>query len=797
MFNFRSIRTKILLGAGLGLFIIAVVLTTYAAIQTHESAIASTEETIMRGAESEAASMDALMEVSLDTARTLAHAFASIHTEGNSLTREQVTLMLKEVIRNNPNFFGISTEWEADAFDGKDEEYVGMENVAEDGHFSPYWYRDGDSFTLTYLPRLAEDDPAYGYYLIPKNSLEEAVLDPFIYSVDGNDVLMTSLAVPIINNGKFYGVVAVDMTLANIQGVVEEIASENTALTVTMYSNNGGIVGYSKNPELVGGLIDQIHQDWEDELSIIQAGNSHIETDEGTISAMAPIYIGNYSSPWAVNLTVPENLAIETATQKTLTMVAMGSGLFLFALFIIWIISNALTKPIKKITKHADAIARGNLRDDIEILGIDEIGTLSATFKNMQAYLINIANAARALADNNLTVEVKPISNEDELGTAFKQMIQSLRGIVSDVTHNAENLRESSLQLASTSAQAREATAQIAATIQQVASGTGQQADSVNRAGISVGQMTSAISDVAQGAQQQATVASKAALITSQLTDAIQRVAGNAQAVLTGSNNAAEAARQGAIKVEHTLKGMQSIKQSVGLSADKVREMGMRSDKIGDIVVTIEDIASQTNLLALNAAIEAARAGEAGKGFAVVADEVRKLAERSSQATREIGELVRTIQNTVSEAVVAMQQGTQEVESGVLIATEAGSALNVIKNAADSVSDEAAQAALAAQQMSASANELVAAVDRVSSIVEENTAATEEMSASSSEVTEAIENIASVSEENSAAVEEVSASAEEMAVQVEEVSNAAESMSGLAGRLQEIVKRFKLEKSEE
>jgi methyl-accepting chemotaxis protein len=220
--------------------------------------------------------------------------------------------------------------------------------------------------------------------------------------------------------------------------------------------------------------------------------------------------------------------------------------------------------------------------------------------------------------------------------------------------------------------------------------------------------------------------------------------------------------------------------------------MGIRSEKIGDIVVTIEDIASQTNLLALNAAIEAARAGEAGKGFAVVADEVRKLAERSASATREIGELVHTIQKTVTEAVTAMDEGTREVELGVSIANQAGVALAQIMTAAEGVNREAVLAAQAADVMQASANELVVAVDSVSAIVEENTAATEEMSASSSDVTEAIENIASVSEENSAAVEEVSASAEEMAAQVEEVNNSAELLMELANQLQEVVHRFKL-----
>jgi methyl-accepting chemotaxis protein len=496
---------------------------------------------------------------------------------------------------------------------------------------------------------------------------------------------------------------------------------------------------------------------------------------------------------YMTGLTTLEKQSAETTYQNAERMIEIWMVVMLgVSLALGWFISNSISRGVKKMSGVLEEISRGGLVEQLPVRGSDELTDMARSFNHMVVYLRSMASAAEAIADGDLTASVKPASPQDVLGNAFTRMTANLRTTVKEVNERSSSLKAASAQLANASAQAGQATNQIAATIQQVAAGTAQESASVNNTAASIDAISRSIREVAEGAREQANAVTQSSAVTAQLNDSLKELVRLTQISVQGGSDVVQASEEGRRTVENTIQAINNIRAKVNTSAEKVQEMGQRSDQIGSIVQTIEDIAGQTNLLALNAAIEAARAGEQGKGFAVVADEVRKLAERSSQATKEISGLILGIQGVVQEAVVAMQASILEVDQGVEKAGTSGSALAGIRDTADEVARGATSAINVANHALHSADMLVSTIDRVSNVVERNTSATQRLKDASHVVQSTVETVSSVSEENSATVEEISASAEEMSAQVQEVSASAVSLDELAEALQESVSRFRV-----
>lgn len=488
----------------------------------------------------------------------------------------------------------------------------------------------------------------------------------------------------------------------------------------------------------------------------------------------------------ASETTYNQNRTIQLGLIALAVLLGLGIALYL---------ARSISSSVGKMALAAKGIAAGDLNQIVDVRSRDEVGDLANAFREMIDYLKEMAGVAEAMADGDLSKDIKPKSDKDILGNAFNSMIVSLRGLISQVAESAMSVTSASEQLSQAANQSASATQQISTTIQEVAKGSQNQSATAQTASRSVMQLTQAIDQIAKGAQEQSRAIQDTSSAVAKMSESIDEVSGTSQMVTQAAVQSQELARGGATVVNRSIEGMVTIKDKVGVSAQRVKELGEYSDQIGKIVETIDDIAEQTNLLALNAAIEAARAGEHGKGFAVVADEVRKLAERAARATREITQIIGTVQKGTVEAVQAMADVAREVESGSKLSSEAGDALqNILQGAAGAAGQMQGivQSLTAMTQLS---QEVVRSIESVSSVVEENTAATEEMAAGATEVAEAIDTVASVSEQTAASTEEVSAGAEEMTAQVEEMVASSKSLAEMAEGLQEMVSRFKLEEN--
>jgi methyl-accepting chemotaxis protein len=491
-----------------------------------------------------------------------------------------------------------------------------------------------------------------------------------------------------------------------------------------------------------------------------------------------------------VNLVSKASVLASDARSSLITTILFGLAILAAAGVGAFFIAQALTGPLGQVRAVATELAKGDVDQEITVDSSDEVGQMASSFKEMIAYMKEMAGAAELIAAGDLTVEVKPKSDKDALGNSFLMMVENLRNVISDVATTADGLTDASDQLSSAANQAGQATQGIAATSQEVAKGADEQARSVEQTQRSIGELSSAVNEIATGSTEQQVQVAQAMDIVKQVSESADSVAQNAQVAANGASDVNEAARNGQEMMRDTIDGIRGIETAVG----SVSELGKQSAEIGKIIGVIDDIADQTNLLALNAAIEAARAGDQGRGFAVVADEVRQLAERVTEATKEIAVLIEVVQTAVEDSMKATEEGSEQVTEGVERAEKAAGALQQIIDSVSEVTGQIEQISAGAEEVSASGDEMVRTVESVAGISERNAASAEQMRSSSSNVEQAISGIAAIAEQSTASAQEASAGAEEMSAQVEEVVASSETLAGMAQGLKKAVGTFQIGK---
>jgi methyl-accepting chemotaxis protein len=349
-----------------------------------------------------------------------------------------------------------------------------------------------------------------------------------------------------------------------------------------------------------------------------------------------------------------------------------------------------------------------------------------------------VGTAAQEIARGKLNqqIEVKSMDEVGMLAVSFNQMAANIRALIIQVQHASGKVTTSSDELSQSTEQTKVAINQIAEMIEEVASGADAQVQGVEESKQAINEMVSGIMNISESSSQ----------------------------VAEASQETAREAEQGNDSLQRAVSQMGAIKSSVGDTAAMIKALNERSRDIGKIVGTITDISAQTNLLALNATIEAARAGEHGRGFAVVADEVRKLAEQTGESARQITSMITEIQTDTNRAVEAMNKGTQEVDLGMGIINEAGEAFQRI----------------------------YASIQNVASQIQQVSAVTENLSASSQQVAASVEELARIARESSANTQGVAATTEEQLAYIEEISSAVHQLNQMANDLQSVINKFEV-----
>ncbi|HTX54407.1 MAG TPA: methyl-accepting chemotaxis protein [Candidatus Baltobacteraceae bacterium] len=371
------------------------------------------------------------------------------------------------------------------------------------------------------------------------------------------------------------------------------------------------------------------------------------------------------------------------------------------------------------------------------ILGV-VIGMILAFFmaKGFTTELRGLAGAARVVAEGDLTQDV-PVNTRDEVGEvaeSFNQMVGSLREIVREVKTTSEAVTGSAVSLSSSAEEMNSSTEEIAATVEQIAKGAEHQASLVDETSKVIHGMAGAITEIASRAKAAAEAAAEAGY-TAQ----------------TGGKSARDAMEK--------MKGVFTIVEG---AAGGVKGLSSKTQQVGTIVDVITRIAQQTNLLALNATIEAARAGEAGRGFAVVADEVRKLATEAAGSAEKIAEIIKEVQSESIRVADSMDMATREIASGRDVLTYTSTALEeIVRGVVDEVKK-----------------------------VQEISGLTQRQTEGAQSLVKTIDEIAKVAEDNAASTEEASAATTEQTASMDQMAQSAQQLSGLADKLKSLVARF-------
>ena len=685
MFKNMRIGTKIALSISVLMIIIFITFTGITVSKTRESSIMQAKGLAGEMAGRYVNEVKGIIEKALDASWVGAATILSMTEYKETIHRDMVDEFIKKITEVDPMFFGTQIVIEANELDGRDAEFMGNDKYGPKGEYGQYGWYEGGAWKITEMHR---NDPnnTRSWYMIPRDTQKAVLTEPYTTTIVPD--VMATVSVPILKNGKFIGVVGIDFVLGAFEKMIADIHPMETGYAF-ITSNKGYCVAHP-NKDLVTKNIGEAFP--EKDRSAIMDAIENGKPYHATITSpkngkeyfyvFEPIMISGTSTPWSFGLAIPTDKIYAEANSFLKLILTISVLAIILVVCAVLFIARSISKPIGLLVSDAQEIAQGNFDNklDSNLFG-GELKTLHEALNSMVESLVKFISTAeekskeaekQTEAANTALEEARQAKEEAERAKAegMLQAARQLEGIVEQVTSASEEL-------------------------------------------------SSQIEESARGSEIQRERTSESATAMEEMNASVLEVAQNASQAAESAMDAKRNAENGGRIVADVVSSIDSVSKASSKMVSGLNELGTQAEGISQVITVITDIADQTNLLALNAAIEAARAGEAGRGFAVVADEVRKLAEKTMQATHEVEQAVHAIQAETKRNIDEMNNAANMVAKSTEYAGQAGESLETIVENVDSTADQVRAIATASEEQSAASEQINRGTEEVNRIAME------------------------------------------------------------------------------
>ena len=535
--------------------------------------------------------------------------------------RQELTRQLRQALIDKPDLLGLYVIFEANALDGADSRFAGQTELGsnEAGRYALYWVQStpgelqpviGDEGLLANTQPGPSGSPYNAFYTCARNRQAACVLEPYFDEASGTRKLVTSIAFPLMENGKVIAVIGLDINLAALQQSSE--ASSRGLFDgngrISIISPSGVIAAHSQDARRLGQRLSQVlGSEADGVLGALRQKQAKVFVDQQQINVLEPLAPITDAAPWGILVGVPQNILLAPAErlqqeldrqreQATTLELLLGSGAALLGVLLIWLAALRITRPLQSLTHMLADIAEGegDLTRRLAVQSRDEIG---------------------------------------QLAKAFNRFVERIHTSIGEVSSTTRQLNEVATRV-------------------------------VNASNSSM-----------SNSDEQASRTNSVAAAINQLGAAAQEIARNAAHASHQASDVRQLAEEGSQVLKKTISAMHQLSSKISASSSNIEMLNSKTVDIGQILEVIKSISEQTNLLALNAAIEAARAGEAGRGFAVVADEVRNLAHRTQASAQQIQSMIEGLQVDARDSVTTMTESQSHSAESVTIANQAGERL--------------------------------------------------------------------------------------------------------------------------